>query len=393
VTPSVREGSAAVPPLYAALPYAPPEDEQHWVASVGELVPGIAARAAEHDESAELPRDNLEALHATGLDAALLPRELGGEGVSYRTFGEALRLVAAACPSTACIWLMHVGAAVGLATLSPPCVGRFYADELRAGRRFANALSEPSSGNMFLIPLQSAEPTEGGWRLAGAKRFVSGCEIADHFIVNVLIDGVPTFFGVPAGPTVTSVPIWDTLGMRATRSQLVSFADTLLPVGHRCRPVSLADANHISAGLAFLSLGVADAALAALSDFASGRTLPTTGLPLTHLQWVQFDAADAHVRLEAATLYARHSLWLADTAAPEFLGAALRAKLLANEVVRDVAALGLPIGGASGYLRTSPLQRHFRDAQAGGLMAYSTEVSKDFIGKDLFGLMAPPTSG
>lgn len=371
-------------------PYGPPPGEQRFVDAVRELTPAFAARAADLDERAELPRENLDALHAAGLDAAFLPAELGGEGLSYRTFGEVLRLVAAACPSTACIWLMHIGAAVGLATLSGPETGRFYAGELRAGRRFANALSEPSSGNMFLVPLQAAEPVDGGWRLSGAKRFVSGCEVADHFIVNVLVDGVPTFFGVAADDTITSVPIWDTLGMRATRSQLVSFAGTLLPEGHRCRPVDLTDANHISAGLAFLSLGVADAALAALTEYAAGRVLPATGQPLTHLQWVQFDTADVHVRLEAATLYARRALWLADTGSPAFLGTALRAKLLAAEVARDVAQVGLNIGGASGYLRTSPLQRHFRDAQAGGLMAYSTEVSKDFVGKDLFGLLPRP---
>lgn len=385
--------STAPTPTHPAGPYDPPPEEARWVAAVTELLPDFAARAAHLDESGALPRENLDALHATGIDAALLPPELGGEGVGFRTFGEILRAVAAACPSTACIWLMHVGAAVGLATLGPPDVGRFYAAELRAGRRFANALSEPSSGNMFLLPLQSAEPVDGGWRLSGAKRFVSGCEIADHFIVNVLVDGVPTFFGVQADETVSFVPIWDTLGLRATRSQLVKFDGRLLPAAQRCRPMSLAEANHISAGLAFLSLGVADAALAALTGYATSRELPATGQPLTHLQWVQFDTADVHVRLEAATLYARHSLWLADTGSPRFLGAAMRSKLLAGEIARDVAALGLRVGGASGFLKTSPLQRHFRDAQAGGLMAYSSEVCRDFIGKDLFGLLPGPPSG
>ncbi|QWF85798.1 hypothetical protein [Amycolatopsis sp. CA-230715] len=38
-----------------------------------------------------------------------------------------------------------------------------------------------------------------------------------------------------------------------------------------------------------------------------------------------------------------------------------------------------------GYLRTSPIQRIFRDAQAGGLMAYSVEVCKDRIGREVLG--------
>jgi alkylation response protein AidB-like acyl-CoA dehydrogenase len=43
------------------------------------------------------------------------------------------------------------------------------------------------------------------------------------------------------------------------------------------------------------------------------------------------------------------------------------------------------VGGASGYLTTSPIQRHFRDAQAGGLMAYSVELCRDWIGKAVLG--------
>ncbi|HET6290176.1 MAG TPA: hypothetical protein VFG15_25935 [Amycolatopsis sp.] len=43
--------------------------------------------------------------------------------------------------------------------------------------------------------------------------------------------------------------------------------------------------------------------------------------------------------------------------------------------------MALKAGGGSGFLRTSPIQRLFRDAQAGGLMAYSAEVCKDRIGR------------
>lgn len=103
--------------------------------------------------------------------------------------------------------------------------------------------------------------------------------------------------------------------------------------------------NHIAAGLALLSLGIADAAEQALIS------------------------------------YARNMAWLADQNSPEFLPATMTAKVLANDIARDVAQVALKAGGGSGFLRTSPIQRLFRDAQADGLMAYSAEVSKDRIGK------------
>ena len=65
------------------------------------------------------------------------------------------------------------------------------------------------------------------------------------------------------------------------------------------------------------------------------------------------------------------------------LGSLDRAKYLANKIAVDAAALALRTGGASGFLRTSPIQRHHRDAQAGQLMAYSTEVIAGVIGRSV----------
>jgi alkylation response protein AidB-like acyl-CoA dehydrogenase len=262
----------------------------------------------------------------------------------------------------------------------------------RDGARFANALSEPTSGNMFLIPMQPGVAAEGGWTLDGAKRFVSGCEVADHLLVNASIDGMPSFFGVDPDGTVSYTDIWDTLGLRATRSQLISFDGTLLRADRRCRPPGPADPNPIGHGLAWLSIGVGEAAFTALAEHASGRVIPSTGQPLSHMQWVQFDAADARVDLRAARLLAARSCALADAGSPDATPAAVEAKLFANKVAASVAELGLRVGGANGYLATSPIQRHFRNAQAGWLMAYSVEVCRDFVGKRALGVVEDEAS-
>jgi alkylation response protein AidB-like acyl-CoA dehydrogenase len=372
-------------------PLGPPASERSWVETARELATGFAKTAAAYDDSAELPVANLRALHDSGVDVAVLPRELGGQALSYRGFGQIVRILSAACPSTACVWLMHIGAAAALVLGSEPDLARYYAGELRAGKRFANALSEPTSGNLFLMPMQVAEPVPGGYQLRGAKRFVSGCEIADHFLINALVDDQPTFFGLEPDETVRIEPIWDAVGLRATRSQLVHLDATLLRADRRCLTTSGPRPNHIPVGLPFLSLGIADAAMNALTAHARSRTIPTTGQPLARMQWLTFDTADVHLRLESAALYAQHTAWLADQDAPEFGAAALRAKPLANEVARDVAQLAVRVGGGSGYLHGSPIQRHFRDAQAPALMAYSVEVCKDRIGNEV--LLEPPPDG
>ncbi|MEU8078724.1 acyl-CoA dehydrogenase family protein [Catellatospora citrea] len=369
-------------------PLDPPNAEVSWVEQAADMAEVFSQRAAELDETAQLPRENLRELHEAGFDAAWLPQRFGGHGLSWVTFGRVLATVARACPSTATIWLMHLGAAYGLVHMSDDDNAAFFAGELARGKRFANALSEPTGGNLFLMPLQVAKPTTGGFMLDGAKRFVSGCEMADYLLVNALVDDAPAFFGITPDDTLKLVPIWDSVGLRATRSQLITFEGTVLPQDRRCTRFT-DEPNPIPVGLPFLSIGVAEAALEALRRHASGRVIPTTGQPLGSMQWVQFAAADEYVRLRAATLLAAHTAWLADQRSPLVNPTSLEAKLLANEVAKGVAALGVRVGGGSGYLKSSPIQRHFRDAQAGALMAYSAEVCQSEIGKAVMAVEDP----
>ena len=64
------------------------------------------------------------------------------------------------------------------------------------------------------------------------------------------------------------------------------------------------------------------------------------------------------------------------------------AKVAANEAATKIAGSALKISGGTGYLKKLPIERHFRDAASGQLMAWSTEVTRDFLGKMLLGL--PP---
>jgi alkylation response protein AidB-like acyl-CoA dehydrogenase len=171
---------------------------------------------------------------------------------------------------------------------------------------------------------------------------------------------------------------------RATRSQLLAFDRTLLRDTHRSRAPRPGDFAVIPAGFPAISLGIADAALAALTGHA--RTRVILGRPLSHQQWVQHAVADAQTRLAAAHALYEMALRQADRQDPVFFGNLARAKYLANKTVVDVAHLGVRIGGASGFLKASPIQRHLRDAEAGQLMAYSTEVLATEIGREVLGV-------
>ncbi|MDX2377026.1 acyl-CoA dehydrogenase [Microbacterium sp. LRZ72] len=361
-------------------PVAVPVAERRWLETVADLATSFAATVAEDDVSARLPVEHLRALSDSGLDAAFLPVEHGGESLSYATLAHVVRILAAHHPAVAAVWLMHIGAAHALVVTSAPDEAAFFAAELRAGRRFANALSEPAGGNHFLTSHQDAEPTADGWVLTGRKLFVSGSEIADHLFLNSRVDGAPAFFGVTVDDTVTFPEIQETSGMRATRSRSIHFDATPLPVERRCAPPPADYANLITVGFSSLSIGIAESALDALRDYAVGRTSPGSAGTLAQAPWVRSETGPVWAEVRAARLMAEQVAWLADQRSGEAMPAATETKLLANEVAKKAAALAVKVGGGSGYLVSSPIQRIFRDAQAGAIMAYSVPFTAELVG-------------
>ncbi|BDI22190.1 acyl-CoA dehydrogenase family protein [Herbiconiux sp. L3-i23] len=362
-------------------PVSVPPAEQHWIDVVSDLAEGFAATVAADDRSGELPVAHLRALADSGLDAAFLPTSHGGEALSYTTLGTVVRILAAAHAAVAAVWLMHMGAAHALVTLSPPPAAAFFAEELKAGKRFSNALSEPAGGNFFLSSQQDVAPVDGGWLLNGRKMFVSGSEIADHFFLNVRVDGAPAFFGATVDDTVSFPPIDQTIGMRATRSRSVVFDGMLLESGRRCSAPAADYANLITVAFAFLSVGIAESALDAVKAYATSRPAgPGSTETLADASWVKSEIGLVWAEVRAARLLAEQTAWLADRKDPQAMANATEAKMLANEVAKKAAAVAVKVGGGSGYLERSPIQRIFRDAQAGALMAYSVPFSQEIVG-------------
>ncbi|SDZ54441.1 acyl-CoA dehydrogenase family protein [Herbiconiux ginsengi] len=369
-------------------PVIVPDSEARWIETAESLAEHFSATVAADDESGELPIEHLRAISASGLDVAFLPVEVGGQALSYATLAQVVRIFAAAHPAVAAVWLMHIGAAHGLVTMSAPATAEYFAERLRAGDRFANALSEPAGGNHFLASQQDVDPVDDGWVLSGRKLFVSGVEAADHLLLNVRIDGGPAFFGVDRDETMSLPPIDQTIGMRATRSRTILFEGTVLDRARLCGPPPVDYANLITVGFASLSIGIAESAIDALTVSANAKKGPAAER-LADASWVKSETAMVWAELRAARLLAEQTAWLADRRDPQAMLAATEAKMLTNEVAKKAAALALKVGGGGAYLARSPIQRIFRDAQAGALMAYSVPFSQELVGGWV--LAAPPT--
>jgi alkylation response protein AidB-like acyl-CoA dehydrogenase len=241
----------------------------------------------------------------------------------------------------------------------------------------AGNFSEPTTSGLVgtPVPLTRARRVDGGYRLSGRKAFASMLEAADYCAVMAYPDEATA----PTAAMILLVPrqaegrrveaVWDTLGMRATRSDSMILdecwvSDDALMI--RCDdilPFRRQGANWFWASYTPVYLGIAAAAYQAIIETVRGRTPPGFSQSLAYHPDVRRQVAEMSVDLEAARLLVHHSAWLSDTEGPteSTLAALYRAKYFVGEAVTRITRTAMTLGGAHALLKTSPLERFFRD--------------------------------
>src|SRR5204862_1903236 len=151
-------------------------------------------------------------------------------------------------------------------------------------------------------------PDPGGYRVKGAKTFVSGAGHADAYLVAARSTDDPqtvSQFLVPADtPGITVEPTWDSLGMRATCSHdlhldvTVPRATLLGGVEGLALWFAQLMPHWLVASYAAVYIGVAQATIDAAVEHLASRKLTT--LPSVRARIGRADAAVAAARLVVA---------------------------------------------------------------------------------------------
>jgi alkylation response protein AidB-like acyl-CoA dehydrogenase len=356
------------------------EDQRRLQQRARRLAAEFAGRAARHDREASHPLENYAALRDAGFYALNIPAELGGEGVGLLGYSLAAEELARGCGSTALAFNMHlsiVGPLMETPLVSPATKKRLARLVVDERKLIAGNFSEPTTSGLVgtPVPLTRARRVDGGYRLSGRKAFASMLEAADYCAVMAYPDEATA----PTAAMILLVPrqaegrrveaVWDTLGMRATRSDSMILdecwvSDDALMI--RCDdilPFRRQGANWFWASYTPVYLGIAAAAYQAIIETVRGRTPPGFSQSLAYHPDVRRQVAEMSVDLEAARLLVHHSAWLSDTEGPteSTLAALYRAKYFVGEAVTRITRTAMTLGGAHALLKTSPLERFFRD--------------------------------
>ncbi|MBK6009883.1 acyl-CoA dehydrogenase family protein [Streptomyces sp. MBT53] len=358
----------------------------------------IAELAAGYDQSGAFPAESLRTAHEAGLLTATIGKQYGGQGARVEESARILHRIGQGDPSVALI------AAMTLNTHARQAVQPHWPEELYARlvkesferpvlvnhARVEPELGSPARGG---LPSTLARRTPDGWSLSGTKRFVTGAEGLDWFLVWATTDEpeprVGTFL-VPGGsPGIEVTGRWDQLGLRASGSHDVTFRDVEIPYEHviGIGPYGAAAEQDNRAGaalhlpLAALYLGVARAAQSFFHTFAHERVPANLGHPVARTERFRRAAGEIEVLLTAAeelVFGGAARVDAGDTSyAPE---QALGARVLADRHGVRAVELAVRLLGNPGLARGNPLERHFRDIQCAPVHAPQEDISLLAIG-------------
>ena len=200
----------------------------------------IAARAAEHDEDGSFPFEAFDALWPTGALRATIPVDAGGLGFGLSETAELLVAIGEADPAVALSVSQHLVAHADVGGWEPQVLAEVRASSVD-GVALINALRvEPELGTPGRggLPATVAERLPGGrgWRLSGRKIYSTGIPLLRWMLVWARTDDSEPLQGnflVESGtPGYRVERTWDSLGMRATRSDDVVFEGAEVPVDH-----------------------------------------------------------------------------------------------------------------------------------------------------------------
>ncbi len=344
------------------------------------LARDFATRAAEHDRDASDPFENYAALREAGFYGLNVPPELGGGGIGLLGWSLAAEELAQGCASTALSFNMHLSVVGPI--MESPLVPRAVKERVARmvvgeGKLIGGNFSEPTTSGLVgtPVPLTRARRVDGGYRITGRKAFASMIAAADY----VMVMAYPDESTSPTAALILLVPpdapgrrveqVWDTLGMRATRSDSMVLQECWVP--EECLLVRADDivpfrrdgANWFWASYTAVYLGIAAAAYRALIALVQARTPPGFSQPLAYHPDVRRQVGEMSVDLEAARLLTHHAAWLSDAEGPTpaVLSALYRAKYFVGEAVTRITRTAMTLGGAHALFKTSPLERYFRD--------------------------------
>lgn len=364
-------------------------------------------RAPEYDRENRFFTEDYEQLKEAGYLKIAIPKELGGKGMNLAEVCREQRRLAYYAPATAIAINMHLywtGVAADLYRAGDKSL-EWLLREAAEGKVFAAGHAESGNDLPLMYSSTKAERTDGGWIINGHKNFGSLTPVWDYLGFHAMDTSDPDNPRVIHGfiprdaDGITIKESWDTLGMRATRSDDTLLENVFLPDEKVATvvPTGLGGANlFVLAIFAWgeptfgnVYLGLAQRAF----DLVVERIKKKKSIPLprgmAYHPGVQQVIAEMAIELETAPCHINKIAedWSNGVDHGAMWGAKLvTAKYAATEAAWRVVDKALEVAGGFGIFRKSGLERLFRDARLGRIHPANRFLTHELVAKSVLGL-------
>ncbi|MDF8333712.1 acyl-CoA dehydrogenase family protein [Novosphingobium cyanobacteriorum] len=354
----------------------------------------LLPRSAAFEAAKGYPDDLWAELSGLGLMGMIAPAEAGGAGLDSVSYALALVEIAAGDGALSTIVSIHNSLIVGgLLKLGTPAQQTRYLPDLIGGRATgAFALTESDAGSDASAMRTRAVKVEGGWRLNGAKQFISNGRIAKVAIVFAVTDpeagkrGMTAFLVPTDSPGYAVDKVEHKLGQNASDTCAIRFDDVFVPddmvlgaVGEGYR-IALSNLEAGRIGIAAQCIGMAQAALEIAIRYAKERK--SFGQAIIEHQAVGHRLAGLAAKLEAARQLVLHAAAVKDSGA-SCLTEASMAKLVASETAEEVVSGALQTLGGYGYLEEYGVARIYRDMRVCQIYEGTSDIQRMVIARAL----------
>jgi alkylation response protein AidB-like acyl-CoA dehydrogenase len=372
-----------------------------------EMLARFESRAATYDRENRFFEQDFEELRTGGYLRLPVPRELGGAGFTLAQMACEQRRLGYYAPATALAVNMHlywVGLAADLWRSGDTSLEWLLRDA-GAGEIFAAGHAESGNDVPVLLSTTRAERIEGGYRFYGRKQFGSLSPVWTRLGIHGMD------MSDPAQPKIVHAfmtrdnkgyiieETWDTLGMRATRSDDTVLEGALVRDHHVARVVPAGAAGIDSfvlgvfawalIGFGNIYYGLAKRALdKTVSSLKNKRSMALTRT-MAHHPEVQHAIAEMVIELEsiAPQLDRIAEDWSAGVNhGMEWPSKIFAAKYKAVEGSWRVVDLGLDILGGAGLFRSQGYERIVRDARLGRIHPANSFLTHEVIAKTALGV-------
>jgi len=262
------------------------------------------------------------------------------------------------------------------------------------------AFSEAGSRSHFWAPISRAARNGDGVHISAKKSWVTSAGHAQSYVVSTLApEGASptdsTLYLVAAGTNGLSVSgPWDGLGLRANASAPVLLDDCHVPSDFQLTDDGDGFPVMLNVVLPLFNLGSAAVALGLCRSAVSGTTSHLKNAKFEHLgkslgeSLPTLRAQLANMQIETDGLSARIDDLVDHLEAPRetTMLRVLESKAAAGEAAISVTSTAMRICGGAAFSKHLNIERLFRDAHAGAVMAPTVDVLREFIGKSLLGI-------